>query len=200
MAAAVELAELGVVAVDLAGDEANYDAEPFVPLLAQARSAGLKVSVHAGEWAGPESVGFAMNQIKADRIVHGVRIMEREELVRQARELRLPFAVCLTSNLQSGVVERLDQHPLPFMIAAGLQVNLGTDDPVISGTNLVNEFRLASKHLSLSDDSLRGLILAGSQAAFLEPKERSELEANFQRWLGLAPGSPVERDNPMGKE
>lgn len=192
VAAAVELQSEGVVAVDLAGNEADYSAEEFEPLLRQAKSAGLKISVHAGEWAGPESVAFAINQLEADRIVHGVRIMEREELVRQARDLRLPIAVCLTSNLQSGVVDRMDQHPLPMMIAAGLQITLGTDDPAISRTNLAQEFSLAVEHLGLSDDSLRGIVLAGSQAAFLERKERQQLEADFQRWLGLAPELPSD--------
>ena len=187
--AAVELAGMGIVGVDLAGDEAHHSASPFVPLLKEARAAGMNISIHAGEWAGPESVRFALEHLEADRIVHGVAIMKDPGLVRMARDRRIPFAICLTSNVQSGVVDSLGQHPLPMMISAGMQVSLGTDDPSVSQTSLTREYELASRHLQLGFDSLRGLILSGAQAAFLPEKERRNLEEQYQRWLGLAPKS-----------
>jgi adenosine deaminase len=185
--AAVDLSDLGIVAVDLAGDEAGHGAEGFLPLLKQAKEDGLAVSVHAGEWDGPRSVAYALENLQVDRIIHGVRIMEDPELVRVARERRLPFAVCLTSNFQSGVVHSLEAHPLPMMLAAGLQVSLGTDDPSVSQTTLTQEYQLAEKHLDLGFDSMRGMMLAGAQAAFAPEKERRLLETKFQEWLGLAP-------------
>lgn len=185
--AALDWRDDGVVGVDLAGDESQYDARPFSSLLQRAREAGLKISLHAGEWAGPESVAFAMKEIQADRIVHGVRIMEDQDLVRLAQMKRVPLVVCLTSNLQSGVVESFDDHPLPHMLAAGLQVSLATDDPSISRTTLADEFEIAQRQLGLGPDSVRGMMLAATQAAFLPDRDKRELEARFQEWLGLAP-------------
>jgi adenosine deaminase len=187
--AALDMMEEGVVGIDLAGDESRFNGHEFKPMLHRAKEAGLKVSIHAGEWAGPESVAYALHELGADRIIHGVRIMEDEELVREARDLRVPFVVCLTSNLQSGVVDSLEQHPLPLMMAAGLQLSLGTDDPALSRTNLNKEFALAQEHLGMGFDSLRGMTMAGVQAAFAEEKERGQLERTFQKWLGLAPGT-----------
>ncbi|MFP3854411.1 MAG: adenosine deaminase [Anaerolineales bacterium] len=185
--AATDLSDMGIVGVDLAGDETNYSAAPFISLMKEARAAGMNLSIHAGEWAGADSVRFALDHLEADRIVHGVRSMEDPELVRMARDRRVPFIVCLTSNLQSGVVDSIGDHPLPMMIAAGIQVSLGTDDPSVSQTSLTREYELARRHLQLGFDSLRGSILSGAQAAFLPQKQRHQLEEQYQRWLGLAP-------------
>jgi adenosine deaminase len=172
-----------VVGLDLAGNEVEFPAEPFEGIFHEARQAGLRITVHAGEWTGAASVRHALEVMQADRIAHGVRVMEDPSVVALAVERRTPFEVCLTSNLHSGVVARLADHPLPRMIYAGLQVSLSTDDPSISDIRLSDEYALAVAHLGLSEVSLAGLILAAGQAAFLPEAEKRSLEFELQNAL-----------------
>jgi adenosine deaminase len=180
---AVERARKEIVGLDLAGNEAEFPADPFRGLFAEAAQAGLGVSVHAGEWDGAASVRYAMEVMGADRIVHGVRVMDDPSLVALAKERRTVFEVCLSSNLHSGVVQRIEDHPLPRMLGAGLQVTLNSDDPCLLNMHLSDDFRLAVERLGLSRESLKGLTLAAAQAAFLPAKDKRELEAELEAAL-----------------
>jgi len=170
----------GVVGVSLAGNEVEFSADPFVEILHAAQNAGLKITVHAGEWTGAETVRHAIERIGADRIGHGIRIMEDPEVVALAKERRIVFEVCLSSNLQSGVIARMEDHPLPAMIQAGLQVTVNTDDPCISDIRLSEEFQIARDTLGLSTTTLIALTLVASQAVFLEPGAKKVLESRLQ--------------------
>ncbi len=170
----------GVVGLDLAGNEVEFPADPFRSIFLEAKRDGLGITVHAGEWTGPASVDHAMNEMQADRIAHGVRILEDERLVAMAAERRTCFEVCLTSNLLSGVVHRLEEHPLPRMIEAGLQVTLNTDDPSVCGVQLSDEYARAVRRLGLSTIGLAGLILTAAQASFLPGREKGRLEADLR--------------------
>jgi adenosine deaminase len=176
---AVDKKGRGVVGLSLAGDESSYSAEPFKPIFSAVREAGLGISIHAGEWAGPENVRYAIDVMGAPRIGHGVRIMEDQELVGLARDRRVAFEICLTSNLQTGAVPNIREHPMPGMLQAGLQVTLNTDDPGVSGTSLSDEYALAVRELDLSLESIQGLILTALQASFLPPKKKASLESEF---------------------
>lgn len=179
--------ERSVEGLDLAGNEVDFPAEPFSAIFSAARQAGLGITVHAGEWSGADSVHFALQVMGATRIGHGVRVMESAEVVRLARERRTAFEVCLTSNLHSGVVERMDEHPLANMIDAGLKVTLNTDDPGISNIRLSDEYYTAVAELGLAQDTLRGMILTAAQAAFVPARQQRGLEAELQEALGLSP-------------
>jgi adenosine deaminase len=173
----------GIVGLGLSGNEVGFSAEPFVDLLHSARMSGLKITVHAGEWTGADTVRHAIDRIGAERIGHGIRIMEDLEAVALARERRTVFEVCLSSNLQSGAVESMECHPLPAMIQAGLQVTLNTDDPCISNIRLSDEYRIAIDQLGLSKTTIAAFIMVAAQAAFLEPKEKKKLELDLQNEL-----------------
>ena len=170
----------GIVAVDLAGAEADFPGEPFAPLYKKAREAGLHVTIHAGEWGGPENVVEAINVLGAERIGHGVRVMEDKEAVALAKEHNVVFEVCPTSNYQSGVVPTLKDHPLKDMLDAGLQVTVNTDDPAISQIDLSDEYELACEDLGLSPEQLRQTIVTAAKAAFLPEGERSALVATLE--------------------
>jgi adenosine deaminase len=172
---AVDYQSQGVVGLDLAGNEAEYPVEPFVPIFRQAKRSGLHLTVHAGEWAGAQSVRQAIELLDADRIAHGVRILEDENVVALARERQIPFEVCITSNNHSGVVNNLNAHPLPTMLSKGLDVIIGTDDPSISQITLSHEYMMAVNGLGLSLSELRKCILAAGQSAFLPEYERLAL-------------------------
>ncbi len=173
---AAEKRHKGFVAVDLAGDEANFPAAPFATIYRQAKESGLGVTIHAGEWAGADNVGEAVEEMQADRIGHGVRIMEDPATVNLARARGVIFEVCPTSNLQSGVVPTMADHPMRDMLAAGLEVTINTDDPGISRIVLSDEYRLACTTLGLQVAELQACVIRAARAAFIQPAERSLLE------------------------
>ena len=175
IALALDRCEAGIVGIDLAGNEARFPAMPFAGIFQEARRAGFHITIHAGEWSGSDNVKEAILHLGAERIGHGIRVMEDPSVVDLARERGIIFEVCVTSNYQSGVVPTLNAHPLPRMLDAGLKVTLNTDDPSISNINLSQEYQLAHKELGLSMDVLHELILAGGEAAFLPGKERQAL-------------------------
>ena len=173
---AVERMSLGVVGIDVAGNEAKApDLELFAGMLTEAHRAGLGLTIHGGEWGGAKNVAEAINRFQADRIGHGVRVMEDPAVVAQARESGIPFEVCLTSNIQSGVVAGLSGHPLSRMLAAGLNVTLDTDDPSISQTTLGHEHWLACEELGIPLLELKQCLLRAAHAAFLPENERAAL-------------------------
>ena len=169
----------GVVGLDLAGDEVEFPAQPFRSILASAKQAGLGLTIHAGEWTGAENVRHAILELGADRIGHGIRVLEDPQVTSLARERGIPFEVSIDSNYLTGVIPSIDAHPLPQMIEAGLRTVLTTDDPSIFGTTLSLEYQHAVDHLGLSLESLKGFILTAAQAAFLDPRRITKLEAEF---------------------
>jgi adenosine deaminase len=128
----------GMYGLDLAGNEAEFPAGPFVGVFKEARQAGLHLTIHAGEWGGPENVRFAIEDFDAERIGHGVRVLEDQAVTDLARERGTIFEVCVTSNYQSGVVPALDAHPLKRMFEEGLNATINTDDPSVSRIMLSN--------------------------------------------------------------
>jgi adenosine deaminase len=173
----------GVVALDIAGNEAEFSGEPFAPIFQEAKESGLHITVHAGEWAGAANVREAIEVLGADRIGHGVRVLEDPKVVALAKERDTIFEVCVTSNHQSGVTPTLEEHPLPDMIEAGLTTTINTDDPSISRISLSDEFQTASERLGLTMPVLKKQVLNAANAAFLPKDERDDLVKTFQKGL-----------------
>lgn len=172
---AVDRRDKGIVGLDLAGNESGFSALPFAGVFQEAAQAGLNITLHAGEWGGAQNVSDAIRYLGAVRIGHGVRVLEDESAVVLARERGTTFEVCLTSNHQSGVFPAVEKHPLPQMLAAGLNVTINTDDPSISQITLGYEYWLAREKLHLSTADLRRCVLQAAHAAFLTPAERTGL-------------------------
>jgi adenosine deaminase len=175
LAAAIRGRERGVVALDLAGDEAHYPGELFVRHFQEAREAGLRTIAHAGEAAGAESVRQAVLGLKAERIGHGIRAIEDPAVLDLLAERRIPLEVCPTSNLHTSTVRDYRSHPLPALLRRGIRCTLSTDDPSISGLDLAHEYRVASEELGLSAAEIRRMQETAVEAAFLTPEERAEL-------------------------
>lgn len=172
---AAERKDSGIVGIDLAGNEAEFPSEPFHGIFREARQSGLHLSVHAGEWGPAENVREAIEQLGAERIAHGVRVLEDASVMALARERFVPFEVCVTSNYQSGVVPEPGSHPLPHMLEAGLNVTINTDDPSVSRVTLSHEYHVVCDELAVPADALRACILAAGEAAFLPDAERKDL-------------------------
>ncbi|MFO7583753.1 MAG: adenosine deaminase [Anaerolineales bacterium] len=182
---AVEKGRENIVGLDLAGNEVDFPAKPFLPIFKEARQAGLFTTVHAGEWSGAANVREAIEVFGARRIGHGVRVLEDDFTTALARDLGTTFEVCITSNYQTGVVSELNGHPVPRMISSGLNVSLNTDDPSISQITLGNEYRVAVQDLKIPFEMLKQRVLAAAQASFLPENEKNKLTQNLRKELAL---------------
>lgn len=174
-----------LVGMDLAGNEAEFSALPFLGVFKEAQQSGLRLTVHAGEWAGAANVHEALEKFHADRIGHGVRVMEDPNTVALARERGIPFEVCVTSNYQTGVVQSIDEHPVMKMLKAGLNVTLGTDNPSISKITLTDEYQRVCEDLGMDPQLLKERILAAAQASFLPEAERVTLMKQLRKELSF---------------
>jgi adenosine deaminase len=152
--------------VDLAGNEAGYAAELFGPAFGRARDAGLHVTVHAGEAAGPASVRAAVEHLGAERIGHGVRSVEDPRLLDELAGRGITLEVALTSNIQTGAAPGYRDHQIHGLLAAGVPVTLNTDNPRASDVTLSQEHRIARTEAALSEDQLRAVAEQSAKAAF----------------------------------
>ncbi len=182
---AAERRDHGIVGIDLAGNEAEFKSEPFYGIFREARQSGLHITIHAGEWGPAANVREAIEELGAERIGHGVRVLEDPKVVDLARERGTPFEVCITSNHQSGVIPAPETHPLGKMLECGLNATINTDDPSVSRITLSHEYHVFCHVLRLPEDLLQERILAGAQAAFLPGAERASLIASLKNELQL---------------
>jgi len=182
---AMEYIKDGLVGIDLAGNEAEFKSDPFQGIFKEAKQTGLHVTIHAGEWGGAENVRDAILNLGAERIGHGVRVMEDESVVALAKERGTVFEVCVTSNYQSGVVRSLPSHPLPSMIAAGLNVTINTDDPSVSRITLSHEYQHVCEKLNVPMSVLKQSVLNAAQASFLNDDEKTKLVESLKKEMKL---------------
>lgn len=180
---AADYQDKGIVGLDIAGNEAEFPGKPFAPIFREAKEAGLKITVHAGEWGGAENVREAIEVLGADRIGHGVRVMEDPNVVALAKERDTTFEVCVTSNYQSGVASSLVTHPLPRMIDAGLKTTINTDDPSISRITLSTEVQMVESNFQLGIPKIKELTMNAVNAAFVSDEEKERLVSLFQKGL-----------------
>jgi adenosine deaminase len=175
----------GIIGLDLAGDEVKFPAQPFSPIFEKAKAHELGITIHAGEWASANGIHEAITELYADRIGHGVRAVENSEILRLVRDSRVALEVCLTSNLQSGVVQSMNHHPLLDLLDLGACVTLNTDDPSVSDLTLTDEYQVAVEVFGLNYAALRRVVLNAAEAAFLPQTERQRLVAQYEALLPL---------------
>ncbi len=177
---AAEHKDSGLVALDLAGNEAEFPSQPFYGIFKEAKQAGLHVTIHAGEWGPAEHIKEAIEDLGAERIGHGVRVLEDENITALAKERGTAFEVCITSNYQSGVVESLEAHPVMKMFESGINVTINTDDPSISRITLSNEYYNVCAELNMPQYTLKERIIAAAQAGFLPDVEKEKLVSQLK--------------------
>jgi len=164
-------------AIDLAGDEANYSGHLFTNHIRQARDAGLGITIHAGEAAGPESVWLAIQELGAVRIGHAVRAQQDPALLDFMKEKRIGIEANLTSNVQTSTVPDYASHPLRSFLEHGLLATINTDDPGISGIDITYEYEVAAPAAGLNREQIRQAQINSLEIAFLSPDEREALKA-----------------------
>ena len=165
---AVERAGDRVVAFGIGGDEALGPAEWFVDVFRFVKDHGLKVAPHAGETVGPESVWAAL-RAGADRIGHGFRAADDPALLKHLREEDIALEICLSSNVATGAVSDLAQHPIRLIYDAGVPIVLNSDDPAMFHTTLTGEYEIASRQFGFTHAELETLASNSFRYAFRKP-------------------------------
>ena len=168
---AARFSDRGVVGVGLGGLEAEFPPEPYEPAFTLAHSLGLASVPHAGEAAGAPSVRGALEALGADRIRHGIRSVEDPGLVAELAGRGTVLDVCPLSNLRTGVVGSLSEHPLPQLVAAGVRCSISTDDPAMFDTDLTRDYEAAAA-LGVSP---RDAYEAGLAGALCDDQTRARL-------------------------
>jgi adenosine deaminase/aminodeoxyfutalosine deaminase len=170
--AAIQVAEMaaarvgrGVVAYGIGGSEERGPASWFKDAFAFAKRAGLHLTAHAGESMGPESVWAAL-EIGAERIGHGIAAIEDPLLVAYLRDHDIPLEISITSNLVTGVVRKVEDHPVRRLYEAGVPIVLNTDDPAMFRCSLVGEYRLAARVFGFTETELEGIAKNAFRYAF----------------------------------
>ncbi len=176
-----------LVAVDLAGQEARFpDPELHRAAIELARSIGLHVTVHAGEWGGAAQVRRAL-ALDPERIAHGPLAIDDPTLVAELIARGTWLDLCPTSNVQASIVPSLEAHPLRRLLHAGVRVTLNTDDLTVSDVTLTEEYVRAVERIGLTVPELWSIDLAALEAAFCDAATRQRLGLEFRAWAASVP-------------
>lgn len=167
----------GVVAIDLAGDEAAFPGERHRDAFELAKQIGFNITVHAGEASGAREVRYALEVLGARRIGHGVRLEEDPELMEYVIEQRIPLDMTPSSNVQTKAVSALSAHPMKRYFDAGVRVTVSTDNRTVSATTLTQEYERIAAELGFTLDDVRRMVVYAAEAAFLPDDEKKQLVA-----------------------
>ena len=184
--AAVRFREGGVVGFDLAGPEAGFPPEDHLPAIRAAADAGLGITLHAGEGAGPHSMWSALARCGAQRIGHGVRIVDDTDfdgrvisdlgrLATQVRDQRVPLEVAVTSNVHTGTFASASEHPFGALLAAGFNVSINTDNRLMSDVTVSSEYEFARRVFDLEEADLGIISIRALEAGFGPWPERRRI-------------------------
>jgi adenosine deaminase len=166
---------IGIVAVDLHGNEEEHPPAPFAPAFRLASERGLALRAHAGEAAGPDTVWDAINLLGVRRIGHGVRAVEDPVLLQRLQRGDITLELCPTSNVRTAAVPDLRSHPIRRLFDLQIPFVVSSDDPLPFFTDIEREYRLLVDELGFDLAALRRISADAACAAFLPPEERETL-------------------------
>jgi adenosine deaminase len=179
----------GVVSLGLAGAgrDSHEEHARFARACAIARAAGLAVVPHAGLVEGPANVRKALRLLSPTRIAHGVRAAEDQEVLEELARRRIPCDACPSAEIGLGVFEEASRLPLKAMLAAGVPLTLGADDPLLFGSSVADEYASYRREMGLSDEELAQVARFSIEASALPPKSKQYHAQGVDRWLRAKP-------------
>lgn len=162
----------GIIGLGLGGNESDFPASDFRKVFREARKRGFRLTAHAGEAAGPESVWSALLDLEAERIGHGVRAIEDPRLVDYLVEKKIPLEVCITSNIKTKVFPSIQNHPFNTFFKKDVKVTINSDDPPMFGSDITNELELICSEYNYSYNELEKLTSTAVDVSFLSNNEK----------------------------
>lgn len=174
----------GIRGITIGGSEHRFPARLFAAVYETAAEAGLHLTAHAGEAAGPESIRSALDDLGVARIGHGVRAVEDDELLNRLVEEQIPLEVCPTSNVATGIAA-WETHPMWTLLDRGANVTISTDDPTYFHISLAEEFRRIAARLG-GDGRMHDLTRRAVAASWLMPTEQEKLTSRIDSWWATA--------------
>jgi aminodeoxyfutalosine deaminase len=180
---AAELRKLypSIIGIGIGGDEARGSADLFRDSYAEAKEAGLRLTAHAGETIGPESVWAAIN-IGAERVGHALSAQHDPELLEVLAQKQIPLELNVTSNIRTGCCKSFDEHPVKMYFESGLMVTINSDDPPMFGSNLLEEYVLVQERFEFSLEQMRELAANAVEASFLPPERKLALLRRVEQY------------------
>lgn len=182
---ALKYRDQGIVAIDLAGDEEHYSAADHIQAFQLAYENQLPITVHAGEAGSVNNIREAVETLYSSRIGHGIHIVDDENLYDYFIKNQIPLEMCLTSNIQTSVIDHYMSHPFPSCFKNGLKVTINTDDPGISNISLSDELFLLIQYYNFTLSDFKKIISNGIDASFTTFKRketlRKELKEAFKK-------------------
>lgn len=175
-----EVKELGVIGIGIGGSEPAYPPELFREVYEEARGFGFHTTAHAGEAAGAQSIWGALRSLQVERIGHGTRAEEDKSLLDYLVEHQIPVEMCPLSNLRTGVVRSIEEHPVRRYFDRGILVTINSDDPKMFGNSLAEEFRTLREVFSFSDKEIRTLIANGVRASWMADDKKPRMLARLE--------------------
>jgi adenosine deaminase len=183
-----EVNECGVVGIGIGGSEHEYPPEPFELLFREAQRMGFRTNAHAGEASGPKSIWGAINRLGVDRIGHGTRVYEDPELLDYIALKKIPLELCPMSNVRTGVVNSIQEHPIIKYFQRGVIISVNTDDPKMFNTYLAEEYRLLVQDCGFSKKDICQIILLGIESSWLPDEKKIQLVKKFKEepsWMNV---------------
>jgi len=175
-----EVRNLGVVGVGLGGSEQSVPPDLFEDVYAEARRSGFHTTAHAGEAAGAQSIWGALRNLGVERIGHGTRAEEDESLLAYLAEKQIPLEMCPLSNVRTGVVGRIEDHPVRRYFERGLMVTISTDDPKMFGNSLAEEYRALETVLGFDPKEIRALQANSVKASWMDADKKARTLSSLQ--------------------
>ncbi len=183
LAEVFEVKSCGVIGVGIGGMERDFPAGLFTAVYGKARKLGFRLTAHAGEAAGAQSIRDALESLGAERIGHGVRAYEDEELLRQLVKHGIPLEMCPISNVKTGVVARMEEHPVRRYFDLGIAVTISTDDPMMFGNSLEAEYESLVRVFGFSRKEIRELMANSIRASWMPEEKKPGMIAELDGYF-----------------
>jgi adenosine deaminase len=178
---AQQFRQQGVVALDLAGSEAEYALDAHVEAFDYAKKHDIQRIAHAGEACGPHSVRETLDRLAPSRIGHGVRSIEEPALVEQLVETGIHLEVCPTCNIQTGIVSRLEDHPIHRLYRSGVSLGVNTDTRTVTWITLTQEYEKLAQTFGWQRQDFLNANRMALRASFAADNQKEELDELLRR-------------------
>ena len=171
----------GVIGIGLGGSEKSFPADSYASVYQEARKRGFRLTAHAGEVAGANSIWAVVEKLGVERIGHGVRAYEDPELVSLLKKRQIPLEICVISNVKTGVCKSVEAHPIKQYFQKGLMVTVNSDDPTMFNASISQEYLALVQKLGFTVNDLKRLSMNGIDASFMSVADKKSMKSQFEK-------------------